>query len=586
MKKKLNLDFIRSEIIGRDFYFTTPYGKRLLTYADYTASGRSLGFIEKYLIHIQRIYANTHTEDDVTGRNMTGIMHRAEKNIKKAFNAEKNGIIIETGSGSTAAISKFQEIIGVRLPASTKVLIEKLANRSIKENTENRENKINREIYDQLLLDLNKNKPVVFVGPYEHHSNDIMWREAFDEVIEIELTEDGLLDLDDLEKKVSDPKYDKRMKIGSFSAASNVTGLKTPVYEVARILHKHNSLACFDFAASAPYVKIDMNHDKESYFDAVFISPHKFLGGPGSTGVLVFNEKLYNTNLPPTFAAGGTVDFVSRDKIEYTKDIETREKPGTPGILQIIKASLAIDLKESIGIDLIEEREHDFIKRAFERFSKNPRIQILGNQDPEKRIAIFSFLFHHKDKYLHPKFATKLINDLFGIQSRAGCSCAGVYGHHLLNIGIKKSEKFRKVVKKGYMSIKPGWTRINFHYTITEEEFDFICSAIEFVADYGYLFIPEYRMDLQTGDWIHKDYEDHDLKFNPTIGNILKISMKDCFDEEEIDKAKIFSEYLNEAKILAENLKSNEKNISFIPYEDHEAEKLRWFYFSNTKKNK
>ncbi|QEE14383.1 aminotransferase class V-fold PLP-dependent enzyme [Promethearchaeum syntrophicum] len=575
--KKLTTNFIRNQIIGRDFFFKTPYGKRLLTYADYTASGRSVGFIEKYLIHIQRIYANTHTEDDVTGRNMTGIMHRAEKNIKKAFNAEKNGIIIETGCGSTAAISKFQEIIGVRLPSATKELFEDIIQPFVKND------KARKEFYNQLKAEMKTRKPIIFVGPYEHHSNDIMWREAFDEVIEIGITEEGLLDLEDLAKKVSDPAFKNRKKIGSFSAASNVTGLITPVYEVARILHKHNALACFDFAASAPYVKIDMNHDEESYFDAVFISPHKFLGGPGSSGLLVFNKDLYNQLLPPTYAAGGTVDYVSSSQVLYTKDIETREKPGTPGILQIIKASLAINLKESIGIDLIEKREKYYTKKAFDRLSKNPRINILGNQDPEKRIAIFSFLFIHNDKYLHPKFATKLMNDLFGIQSRAGCSCAAVYGHHLLKIGSKKSEEIRHIVKKGCLSIKPGWTRINFHYTINEEEFDFICSAIEFVADYGYLFIPEYQMDLGTGDWVHRKYEDQDLKFNPTIGNILKISLKDCFEEDEIDNSNVFPEYLEEAKELMKKLElaTNASEPLYSKYDDPAAEKLRWFYFKN-----
>ena len=579
MKKKLSLDFLRSEIIGRDFFFKTPYGKRLLTYADYTASGRSLGFIEKYLIHIQRIYANTHTEDDVTGRSMSGIMHRAEKNIKKAFNAEKNGIIIETGSGSTSAIQKFQEIIGVRLSPALKVLIEDIIQPFVKDD------KSRKELFNQLKAEINSKKPVIFLGPYEHHSNDVMWREAFDEVIQIDITEDGLLDLEDLEKKVSDPAYNNRRKIGSFSAASNVTGLLTPVYEVARILHKHNALACFDFAACAPYVKIDMNHDKESYFDAIFLSPHKFLGGPGSTGLLIFNKNLYNKDIPPTSAAGGTVDFVSRSNVVYTEDIETREKSGTPGILQIIKASLAINLKESIGIDLIEEREKYYTTKAFNRLSKNPRIKILGNQDPDKRLAVFSFLFHHNDKYLHPKFATKLINDLFGIQSRAGCSCAGVYGHHLMKIGRKKSEKFRKVVEKGYLSIKPGWTRVNFHYTITEEVFDFICSVIEFIADYGYLFIPEYQMDLNTGDWVHRDYEDKDLKFNPTIGNILKISLKDCFDEDEIDKSKLYPKYLEEAIKIAKGLesKSTANKPSYSSYDDFQAENLRWFYFIDDK---
>lgn len=570
MESPLTLDYIRDQIIGRDFSFETPFGDRLLTYADYTASGRSLSFIEKYLIHIQRSYANTHTEDDISGRTMTGILHNAEKIIKKAFNALDNGIIIATGTGSTGAISKFQEIIGLRLPATTITIMKKIL-----ENSTTITDQDVKEFYRISKLVMN-NKPIVFIGPYEHHSNDIMWRESIAEVVTIDLNHEGKMDLKDLAQKVSDPRYSGRFKIGSFSAASNVTGIKTPVYKVARILHQNDCLACFDFAASAPYVKIDMNHDEDSYFDAVFISPHKFLGGPGSTGILVFNKNLYHQELPPTFAAGGTVDYVSPKSVDYTPNIETREKAGTPGIIQTIKAALAINLKDKIGIEEIERKELEYNRRAFECFDQHPNIEILGNQNPEARISIFSFLIKHKDKYLHPKFGTKLLNDLFGIQSRAGCSCAGVYGHKLLNIDQETSEKFRKVVQKGLLSIKPGWIRVNFHYSFSEVEFDFICKAINFVATHGYRFIPLYHMDIHSGDWHHKQFKDPDLHFNPTIENVLNLSMNDCFDVKDFNQKELYQNYLDAAN---EMLKSLPQAINYSKYTDIDAEKLRWFYF-------
>ncbi|MHA2283985.1 MAG: aminotransferase class V-fold PLP-dependent enzyme, partial [Promethearchaeota archaeon] len=457
MKPVLTFDEVRNAIIGQNFMFQTPYGLRLLTYCDYTASGRSLKFIEQFLIKIQREYANTHTEDDVTGRQMTKILHQAEEVIKKAFNAEKNCRIIATGTGATGAISKFQEIIGIRIPPATKelllTLIEKSANVNFLESEE-----------------INHLKPVVFIGPYEHHSNDIMWREAIAEVISIQLTPEGYIDLIDLERQVSDERYKNRLKIGSFSAASNVTGLKSPVYEISRILHKYGCIVCFDFAASAPYVKIDMNKDPDTYFDAIFISPHKFVGGPGSSGILVFNERVYKPTLSPTSAGGGTVDFVSSTSVDFSEDIEIREKAGTPGVLQTIKAALAIDLKDVLGIENIERKELEYTTKALKRLSKHPKIEILGPLDPENRISIVSFMIKHEDKYLHPKLITKLLNDLFGIQSRAGCMCAGPYGHLLLNIGEERSQMFRCITQEGKLGLKPGWCRVNFHYLLSENE--------------------------------------------------------------------------------------------------------------------
>ncbi|MBA7619346.1 Cysteine desulfurase [subsurface metagenome] len=548
---------------------------RLLTYADYTASGRSLKFIEQFLIKIQREYANTHTEDDVTGRHMTEILHQAETIIKKAFNAEKNCRIIATGTGATGAISKFQEIIGIRLPPATRNLVRSILDNSSEENV------IDQNLRKKLELEIDRLKPVVFIGPYEHHSNDIMWREAIAEVVTIQLTSDGYIDLKDLESQVSDAKYKKRLKIGSFSAASNVTGLKSPVYEIARIMHKYNGLACFDFAASAPYVKINMNNDSDTFFDAIFISPYKFVGGPGSSGILVFNERVYNLELSPTSAGGGTVDFVSSTTVDYLKDIESREKSGTPGVLQTIKAALVIDLKDAIGIDNIESKELEYTTRALERLSKHSKIKILGPIDPENRISIVSFMIKQGDKYLHPKFITKLLNDLFGIQSRAGCMCAGPYGHSLLNINEEQSQRFRKIGQQGKLGIRPGWCRVNFHYLFSEIEFKFICQAIEFIADYGYLFLLKYSFNINSGVWTHLNFKDTILYNKPDIKSVLTTNLRGCFDEEFIDRNVEFTKYLNDARKLVKTLGDE---IEYRQFDDPEAEELRWFNFIHINK--
>ena len=575
MKPFLTLEEVRNAIIGQNFIFQTPYGMRLLTYADYTASGRSLKFIEQFLIKIQREYANTHTEDDVTGRHMTEILHQAEFIIKKAFNAEKNCRIIATGTGATGAISKFQEIIGIRLPPATKNLVLSILDDSSEENI------IDQNLIKKLIQKINQLKPVVFIGPYEHHSNDIMWREAIAEVVTIQLTPDGYIDLGDLENQVSDTKYKKRLKIGSFSAASNVTGLKSPVYEIARIMHRYGGLACFDFAASAPYVKINMNKDSDTFFDAIFISPHKFVGGPGSSGILVFNERIYNLALSPTSAGGGTVNFVSSTTVDYSKDIETREKAGTPGVLQTIKAALVIDLKDAIGIDNIESKELDYTTRALERLSKHSKIKILGPIDPEKRISIMSFMIKQGNKYLHPKFVTRLLNDLFGIQSRAGCMCAGPYGLSLLNIDEEQSQKFQKVSQQGKLGIRPGWCRVNFHYLFSEIEFKFICQTIEFIADYGYLFLTDYSFSINSGVWTHLNFKDTLLYNKPDIKSVLTTNLRDCFDEELIDRNLEFTNYLNDARKL---VKTFGDEIEYHHFDDPEAEELRWFNFIHTNK--
>ena len=496
---KPDFEFLRAQVIGADAPVSTPFGERLMVYADYTASGRCLGLVERYVQSLQRIYANTHTEDDISGRSMSQLLDQAENAIKRSVNAGRTGRIISVGTGATGAIDKFQQIIGVALPPATRQCLDRMMEKAL-----------GSEAHAAFNDYLNQHQPVVFVGPYEHHSNEVTWRQSLATVVEVRLDTQGSVDLAHLEALLQSPAYRNRMRIGSFSAASNVTGMRTPVHEIATLLHRHNAIACFDFAASAPYVRIDMNPPAGQYpgdasLDAIFISPHKFLGGPGSTGVLIFNERLYHSELPPSVSAGGTVDYVGPTTQDFIQDIEEREKAGTPGVLQILKAGLAFELKDYIGVEVIEQREREMLKKVFDRWQARTRIEILGNPDPERRIGIISFnLRDGKGRYLHPKFVTTLLNDLFGIQSRAGCSCAGPYGHRLLNIGPERSEQYRKWIGKGFSGLKPGWCRISLHYVMDDLELDYIMDAVEFVADHGHLFLTQYDFDLHTGAWVHK----------------------------------------------------------------------------------
>jgi len=497
----VTFDFLREQITGGDCTFVTPFGERLMVYCDYTASGRCLLFVENYLESLQRNYANTHTEDDITGRSMTALLHEAEATIKSAVNAGADGRIIAVGTGASGAIDKLQQILGIACPPATHEFI----NHALDEF-------IGTERHREFEAFISKRQPVIFTGPYEHHSNEISWRQGLATVVTVDLADDGGIDLNHLEHLLKLPEYQGRLRVGTFSAASNVTGMLSPVHEIACLLHRYDAIVCFDYAASAPYVEIDMNpapdNDGDPSIDAIFISPHKFVGGPGSSGVLVFNRRIYNQQLPPTVAAGGTVDYVSPVDQDFINDIEEREKAGTPGVLQTLKAAMVFSIKTEVGTQRIGDREHQLLTRAFDRWKRHPMIEILGNPDPRRRIGIVSFNIKEPlGRYLHPKFMTALLNDLFGIQSRAGCSCAGPYGHRLLNIGLEHSERYRRWIGKGYTGIKPGWCRVGFHFTMDDAEADYIIDAIEFIASHGHLFLPLYQFDLQSGTWTHKQSE-------------------------------------------------------------------------------
>ncbi|MGA2762312.1 MAG: aminotransferase class V-fold PLP-dependent enzyme [Spirochaetia bacterium] len=548
-------DLTRRSVIGGEKRLATPFGQRRLTYADHTASGRGVTFIEDSVLEVLETYGNTHTEDDATGTITSEQLRLAEQTIKGLVNAGPRHRIITVGSGTTGAVHQLQQILGIYVPPAGKDLFRTLLRQ-----------RFSAGEAEELELWMSGKRPVVFVGPFEHHSNEVSWRECFAEVVEIELTGSGLLDLDDLAGKLQRPGYSGRRKIGAFSAASNVTGVKTPVYEVARILHAHQALALFDFAAAAPYERIDMNRDKDSFFDAVYFSPHKFLGGPGSCGILIIHDGIYRSDLPPTVGAGGTVEFVNFAGQAYIPDIEAREKAGTPGILQTLRAALAMELKEKLGPERIAAREEALARSAHGMLSGIPGIELMGNAATDQRLPIFSFTIRVGSSYLHPRFVTVLLNDLFGIQSRAGCSCAAPYGHRLLHIDQPTSRRLERTIMRGNIGLKPGWTRVNFHFLHTDAEAEFICAAIRFVAEHGTDFLPLYTFDIRTGAWRHNERSPEAVSFGldsalggPFAGGPRNDRPQDGAPEapvmEPSDQATLFDSYLAEAERLAQSLR-------------------------------
>jgi selenocysteine lyase/cysteine desulfurase len=547
-KTVLDPAYLRQQIVGVDSTFETPFGERLMVYCDYTASGRCLRFVESYLQGLQRVYANTHTEDDITGRSMSQLLQEAEEAIKESVNAGPQGRIVACGTGATGAIEKLQQIIGVALAPATRKNLGEIVDRCDAK-------------FDAKQLDdaLREHQPVVFIGPYEHHSNEISWRQSLVTTVQVQLDAAGNIDLAHLERLLRDPRYQGRKRIGSFSAASNVTGMRSNVKRITTLLHQYDAMACFDYAACAPYVDIDMNPKPEKdgedpSIDAIFISPHKFLGGPGSSGVLVFNERIYDRDLPPSVSAGGTVDYVGMQDQDFIRHIEEREKAGTPGVLQTLKAGLVFRIKDAVGVDVINTREHELTERAMRRWGDNENIELLGNPDPNCRVGIISFnIKDERSRYLHHKLITVLLNDLFGIQSRAGCSCAGPYGHRLLDINDATSERYRMAVKQGLCGLKPGWCRVGLHWVMDDAEANYIIDSVDFLAREGHRFLSLYDFELATGTWQHKQAStalpefslDAALRGDQGEPAVLSLALR----------RQLYKHYLSEAQKIANRLR-------------------------------
>ncbi len=462
----------RSNIIGIDQEFDTPFGTQKIIYADWTASGRLYRPIEEKLCNeFGPFVANTHTETTVSGTAMTKAYHEAKHIIKSHVNSNEDDVLIVSGNGMTGVVNKFQRILGLKVPENLRKYIE-----------------VPEEI-----------KPVVFVTHMEHHSNQTSWLETIAKVEVIPPDKDGLFSLENLETLLEQYK-DCTLKIASVIGGSNVTGIQTPYHQIAELMHKRGGVCFVDFACSAPYVNIDMHPENElQYLDAIFFSPHKFLGGPGTSGVLIFNKKLYK-NMIPDCPGGGTVSWTNPwGEHKYIDNIEDREDGGTPGFLQTIKTALAIKLKEQMGVSNILDREHQLISKVFKELGPVNNINILAGQHQE-RLGVISFYIDD----LHYNLGVKLLNDRFGVQTRGGCSCAGTYGHFLLHVDQQMSHELTNEISIGDLVRKPGWIRMSIHPTTTDEEMAFVCESIKALAEHHTEWAKDYEYQCKTNEFVHK----------------------------------------------------------------------------------
>jgi selenocysteine lyase/cysteine desulfurase len=474
------IELLQQSIIGDGRAMTGPFGPRRVTYADHTASGRAVTFIEDFIREqVLPWYANTHNDSSATAAQTNALREEARRTIRDAVGGDEETVVIFSGSGCTGAISKLIDILGLRVPA---VLQDRY------------------RLTDAIPA---QERPVVFLGPFEHHSNELLWRESICDVVIIPEDADGHLSpsalTDELLRHAGRP-----VKIGSFSAASNVTGILTDTDRISGILHAHGALAFWDYAAAAPHGDIRMYHRSatNSYKDAVFISPHKFVGGPSTPGVLVVRRELLG-NRVPSVPGGGTVEYVSTTDHNYISDAAHREEGGTPAIVESIRAGLVFGLQQEIGAQAIHEREQAFLRRALASWSADPNLEILGSLEAD-RLAIVSLLVRGpKGRYLHHNYVVTLLSDLFGIQARGGCSCAGPYGHRLLHIDPARSRRFQHEILDGRQGIKPGWVRISLNYTMSDPVVDYVIEAVRQVAALGWTLLGDYRFDPATGQWHH-----------------------------------------------------------------------------------
>jgi len=466
----------RQHIIGQNERIQTPYGEKKIRYFDWTASGRLYQPIEEKMAYVFGKYvANTHTESNATGMIMTKAYHKALSIIKEHVHANEQDIIITEGTGVTGVINKFQRMLGLKIHESFKEQLE------IPE----------------------KERPVVFITHMEHHSNHTSWLETICKVVIIPSNQEGNVDLN-VFRELLEQEKERKMKIGSFTACSNVTGIETPYHTLAKMMHEYGGICMVDFAASAPYVKMDMHPEDElEKIDALVFSPHKFLGGPGTCGVLIFNSALY-CNAIPDIPGGGTVNWTNPwGGKQYLSNIEEREDGGTPGFLQAIRTALCIQLKEKMGIEQIKIQKERLTSFLLEGLGHIPHIHILA-KNVKNRGGIVSFY----SETIPYNMMVKVLNDQYGIQVRGGCSCAGTYGHYLLNINQEKSKEITDLLDEGYVDKKPGWVRISLHPVMTKEDVQYVIDAIATIQLEEEKIKKKYKRKVNTNEYEHEDQQE------------------------------------------------------------------------------
>ncbi|XP_066919194.1 uncharacterized protein [Clytia hemisphaerica] len=557
------LQYINNNVIGKDKLFNGAFGDRRVLYCDYTASGRSLKFIEDYISeNVLPHYGNTHTSTSITSLQTSMFRQESRDLIRQTVNAQEHDAVIFTSNGCTGAVHKLLHALNLKAP------------------------------------------PIVFVSPYEHHSNLLPWKEIGSKIVWSRESENGSIDLEHIETLLKSLSMEKERPIlGCFAAASNVTGHLVDVDSISHLFHKYNGFVFFDYATAGPYVEINMNPSSNTksnvYKDAIFISPHKFVGGPQTPGILVAKKNLF-ANPIPSRGGGGSVFFVTESSHRYLKDIEMREEGGTPAIIESIRAGLVFQLKDTVGIKNIAARDQQLIKLAERSWSSTQNLVVLGNKNTihangNNKLPIFSFLIKHKDsqRFLHHNYVSVLLNDLFGIQSRGGCACAGPYAQQLLGMDEDVALQIESLLLEDQRLdrhhlrrhrehsdkeiLRPGFTRLNLPYFFTDEEIEFVIEAVKMIADKGWKLLPQYLFDPETGEWKHKDHKV--FKDRKWLGSIKYTEEGMTYSKSSYSAYnKTYKELLKEADSLFEkahkmNCKCGDQTVLF----GEEGERFRWF---------